>query len=816
MKKSFLTLLIISSSVLAISCAPEVKHLAPPHTKPHFGPKQADAVLRFNGDPRLYEKLPSFKEQNLPTSEVLNTVENLLRLSYQENLPLMAKMAHQIQHSIYANSENIRSVGFEQSPYAKAIFEESGPEVRKELNAILKQVDYQQKLVSSLLDQRTIPAPKEARYPFAQFTKMVRDRLSNEVNFLKSNRVEPIIVDGLKQAIASEVLPKLDLSEPHIQTLLAAKTLERTLNALEKIFTTFQYTPAKELVEKIEFGYQVSHSIEGIHSEQSALTLIVQFWNMMTPAERIENFKPNSKDLYDYLVERNEHELKCLASDSCLDLMILIAKKKIFAGLREYGLAKLQDTFNNGARAIVIEQIERTTPQELAIIPQEIKKQVLPRIREKVVEITKIRDDFGGFLRNILLGWAKQNLYSAQSQTLPLLEKNQVRMALNNGKPSLSTPPNTDGNFRAQTVGSSFALTALRWSATDAQVMGNGRNVALFRSMMEQINKLLLTYEQRPLEGQARNKKQFDAFATGELIRGISLLSYHLRDWEPTVFDLHLGRVQIGELQIDALPNDIAQQNMFPKETFYALAIGNAGLQLKALSSAPSPVFTVDTENKIQWLDKATDNPNSPNVMAGVVDIINGKRSQLVRSSSLSKFLSALIQFYNATDKLDQTKAPRLLEKNASGKTSLDVILQSRTDIRDLIIGLSNFLSHQIKSDDGATLHSININETVVKNVGVLYLEDQINSINALLDSYEMFQTKIYLWSAIDTYYALNRTLWNPDADFYYSDTDKNSPNFPQRIATLRVLARLKEFLPVSSKQQTERILQINTKAFSL
>lgn len=816
MNKQLLNFLLLILTLFAMACAPEVKKTQIPDNKPLFGPKQTDVTLRFNGDPKLSEKLLSFKEQTFATADIFNTSENLWLLSYQLNRPNMGKLALQLQNAISNNKETSLGVGFESSPFAMAVLKEAKPEVIKELDAILKRIDAQLRLIIALLDSRTHSAPKGSRLPFNEFPRLVKERLLEEVTYLSNHSVEPIIIDSIKSAINNEVVPILQKSEPFIAELLNAQTLEKTLKALEKIFLVYQYHPTQEINQDLEFGYNIAHSIDNMKTEQAALTLIVQFWRLMTPKERLENFKPASSDLYEYLRARTESELNCLASDSCLDLIILVGKKKIFSGLRDYGLIKLQTTFNQGARSIVIEKIETKLPSEVAIIPQSMKQQIIPRLQQKTKDVLKIRNEFDGFLRGLLLGWAKQNLYTDQYQNVPLMEKNQIRLGLDDGKPVISSPSSAEPKFDFQTAGASFALTSLRWNShSDVQPLNHSRTINIMRSMIDQINKLLVTYEQQPSDSLPKNKKYFDALATGELLRGLSKISYHLRDFEPTVFDLHLGRVQIGELDIDSLPRELAQRPLFPKETFYALAIGNAALLLKNLSTTPSPVFTVDTEEKIQWLDRAIDNPDSPNVMAGVVDIINGKRSQLVKSLSLSKFLMGLISFYKATENLDKTQAPRLLEKNGDGKTNLQVIMESRADIRSLILGLSNFLSHQIKTADGATLHSIHINETVVKNTGILFLDDQVQSIEALLDSYELLQTNMYLWSAIDTYYALNRKLWDPAVDFYYADSQRSQVSFAQRIATLHMIARLKNFLTGASKDQAERILHVNTRAFA-
>ena len=331
------------------------------------------------------------------------------------------------------------------------------------------------------------------------------------------------------------------------------------------------------------------------------------------------------------------------------------------------------------------------------------------------------------------------------------------------------------------------------------------------RSMLECINQLLVTYDNRTRIGN-NSKKQFDTRTTSEIIRGLSLMSHHLRDYAPTFYDFHLGKVLIGELNIESLPLELANQQLFPKESFFALSIGSAALQLKALTNSPSPIFTINTDNKIQWLDKLNSDSSKPNIIAGVVDIIDGQPLNIVKSANLANLLRAIILFYQATDSIELTKSSRLLEKNSKGKPYLTTILESRNDIRNLILGISNFLSSEIRRVDGAVLHSMQIKETIFSDSDFIDLEDQNTSIQALLDSYELFKNEIYLWSAIDIFYAMNHSLWNPRINFYFANSDHKPVSFSQKVAVLVTLARIKALLPFESRDQIDRILNSNLK----
>jgi hypothetical protein len=815
MKINFKLSLIYLLSFMIISCAPDVKQPALPDIKPLLGPKQVDANLKFNADTRLYEKITNFSEQNISTPEILNTIETLWSLSFKVNKPAMINFAQQLQTAVYGNSENIKTVSFDESPYAQALLNETQSLVKPKLEEVLKRLEIQQRLIGALLDARTGRAAKNSRASFLMFPTMVKEKLFSEIDYMNKNEVDPLIIETIKKTVLTEVLPSLDDAVPAVKTVIDAKSLQETLVKLEQVFAILKYTPQKEILDQLILGHKISHAIDTMETEQAGLTLIIQFWRMMTPAQRIEHIRNKSIELYDYLKERSDSDLTCLASDSCLNVILLIGKKRIFAGIREYGFGNLQAAFNRGAHTYVIDLVEETLPGEIALIPQEMKRQIIPRVAAKSRELLYIHDNYESFLKKTLSGWAKKNISVNNTSMIPLMEKHQLRWTMKNGIPTVNPMSESIADFKGQTFGASFSVTAQRWNALYAQPNPtNGPNANLMTNMLEQINKLLLTYDQRPLENKTDIKKQFNALNTAELIRGLSLISTHLRDYEKTIFDAHLGKITVANLHIEDIPQDISEQSLFPKDTFFALAIGNAALQLQALTSNLSPLFTVDTENKIHWLDKMEDNPKSPNVMAGVVDIINGKRAQMVECQSLSKFLSALIEFYKATENLGQTKASRLLEKNSNGKSNVEIILENREQIHDLILGLSNFLSHQIKNENGASLHSIDINETLVKTTGTVYLDDQIGTIEALLDSYELLQTNMYLWSAIDTYYAMNQSLWNPTADFYFSDSQKNGAKFSQRISALHAIARLKEYLPEASQKQAERILHVNTKAF--
>jgi len=123
----------------------------------------------------FYEKITNFSEQNISTPEILNTIETLWSLSFKVNKPAMINFAQQLQTAVYGNSENIKTVSFDESPYAQALLNETQPLVKPKLEDVLKRLEIQQRLIGAILDARTGRAAKNSRASFLMFPTMVKE-----------------------------------------------------------------------------------------------------------------------------------------------------------------------------------------------------------------------------------------------------------------------------------------------------------------------------------------------------------------------------------------------------------------------------------------------------------------------------------------------------------------------------------------------------------------------------------------------------------------------------------------------------------------
>jgi hypothetical protein len=131
--------------------------------------------------------------------------------------------------------------------------------------------------------------------------------------------------------------------------------------------------------------------------------------------------------------------------------------------------------------------------------------------------------------------------------------------------------------------------------------------------------------------------KNVSVKAQAELLRGLAAMTRYFRDWKKNGFDDSLGAVQVGHL-IKDLPAGSVTSGLFPKDSFFALGVANAASILTNMTKRLSPVFLIDITRKTTWANDRSDDSDQPATMAGIVDIVGGKRhASFLRSPTSSR-----------------------------------------------------------------------------------------------------------------------------------------------------------------------------------
>jgi len=112
---------------------------------------------------------------------------------------------------------------------------------------------------------------------------------------------------------------------------------------------------------------------------------------------------------------------------------------------------------------------------------------------------------------------------------------------------------------------------------------------------------------------------------------------------------------------------------------------------------------------------------------------------------------------------------------------------------------------------DGSIHSLFSAKEKVEKLPDSKRLEDQALCIRALLASAKRLELPLYRWSALDIYYAMNRSLFDQNRQFYYAELGadgKSNKAAGIRDVVLALLAgqELAEFMPNDTREQWERL----------
>jgi len=158
--------------------------------------------------------------------------------------------------------------------------------------------------------------------------------------------------------------------------------------------------------------------------------------------------------------------------------------------------------------------------------------------------------------------------------------------------------------------------------------------------------------------------------------------------------------------------------------------------------------------------------------MAGVVDIKNGERSDIIRSQNVSRWILTLSKFLQKMDGIENTQAVELTQRDSSGKNPIESVLEGKEDVEKLIIALGNLLSSQMMNE-GMVYEAVKVKD--LSDISRKYnLMDQLLAIDALLSIHELTKMQNYFASAMDIYGSLRKSL-NPKTNFFEVGDDKVS-----------------------------------------
>lgn len=847
-----------------LACAPEPVQKEFTIPKIHFGPRLPEVDLGLGdigesgaSDPELLKSLQW--EGEAEASAVLRAAENFIRLGKIKNQPKLIELGERLSEDFYSKPGLSFRYTLDKSPYASAAIGESIQDASVSIDEAKKMLIEQEALLIQLVTEAgsSFDWPKPGSSADILFSSVL-DYLNLLIKKMTSYGIDPRIKGSFEVAIRNEIHPMVQKAKAEVNSIFAEEKPSVLLSRIQEALKQYEIELDAETESYLNEARDLMSYAEGIEDAAQALRVLVRIWEFMDKEDRKEVFRSASKDLYEYLDGKSDFYLDCLKSTSCKLPSVVTAKSLfIYPGIKKYGIENIKNDIMKAGRESAIEEVQTQAAEFLITIPETVIETAKGEIAEVQSALETIGQDFPGLMSRVVGDFSDKHMGVSSAKVLMNgFEPSRVKVEISEGKePKLSSLLHGPRMIKtgAEVIGASLSLAEYRLEDLPA-IEGEFARKRYIRNVIEQINKLLAIGGFKTSDGslfsslargmatsdydkhlnlrdfltsdvsfavpdeihmspnfrtQLPENVSFGVRGQAELLRGLSGMIRYFRDWIPNEFDRSLGGISAGDF-IPELPSGSIEDHLFPKDMFFALSVGGAASILQNIKKKLSNVFLIDIYGKSVWYSDFDMSGGSPATIAAMVDIVNGERGDLVRSRDVAMYLNALIDFLEATEGVEQTKAGPLLEKGADGKAAVQVLSEARSDLRLLIIGLANFLSHQMAGEDGGIYAEFVRSRVQVAKDRPRSLIDQVTVMTALVRAGNYLNLGIYRWAARDILSYMNANLWSAELKFYREDEgdEVSMPDLEALSATLIAGEHLKPHMSDTDRHQWHLLTQ--------
>lgn len=840
---------LVLSALLCGACAPKVTERVFPIPESTFKPESSDVVLHLRLR-EFGEKPPALNwQESISTAEYFSQADSLMILGEKLRRPQLREQGLEWIRRFYQNPDLQNWGDMALSPFMNLAATETEQQVQSSLNDVLLQMEEARPVIIAhvlgLADQLST-VPQEDLDGLILRAEEFNALLVAEIPKMA---LPPVLEEGFRTELIRSTDPLFVTLRALVAELKEVKTLSQTMAIIQKGVDQFQVKLESTLAKSIAQGQSLGRDLDQMNDAQGALQVIVDVWRLLTPAERLEKFKPANEQLYGFLVKQDESELECLRTRGCLGGIIDGIAKKLFVlpKIEKYGVHRLKEEMNQQTLDYVLATIRSFAQDFVKTLPQTFADNINEAWLAKAMKLVAVRADFQTYVRKIAKTWST-NLLPASEGKIAGFENSFLQIeTLDQGQLALQSNSNKQ-TISGELIG--YSLLANVHLTENAPV----QNEETLRAAFSQISKLVAITGYRntrnqlipallmPVNHQDKlldiNKfeeakdakysfripdslslqdafhassdlpyaKNFSVSALSAQIKGLSRLLYFTADWRKSSYDTLLTPIKAQDLTNDA-QDPALQQSLFPKDKIFALNVGAVSVLLQDIVKKMTPVFLLTLDDKVMWADQYSESSPENPIMAGVVDIQNGQRSDRARSQDVAKFLLSISEFIEALEGIEKTQSSIILAKNPTGTRPLDSLINGKEDLKRLSIALANFISNKMKLKSGLIKTEYSLKKHDLSEDEIVRVETQATAISALVKAYELTGIEAYLWSAQNVYFAMNKNLFNVKSEFYHN-SDGSELSVPEKISTLRALSELQAYLPTESRMQLTRVMQ--------
>ncbi len=833
----------LALTFLLAACAPKVQSPNLGGGTQAFGPRFSDINLRDGLRESDISKLDMSWKGEVATSNFFRQAQNVYNLGVLTNNPTLRLKGLSWIKKFYTQPKTTSYQSLSIAPYAALATAQTKTEVTASLETIqgdLSRAKVQLRELLVSLGKQFPWATRQVRVEI--LIKEVENFTEQFISLIPSLGLSAPIEEGLINEITAQTKPYFEKIAVFTKAFYESSNFYKNLGLIQQLLKEFEVTLPDDFNKQLNDGLLIGRGIELIKDAQGALTVLVDVWRTLTPAEREEYYASANETLYDFLRKQDEKELECLRTPGCRGGLINGITKKVFIlpKIEQFGVLKIRTTLNDTALKVLVTTVENFALGFVKDIPGIFADNIDNGVTKKAAEIRDVQNRYEPYVQDLLHKWSLKKLKSFEGKVAGF-ETPSVQLQLTKNAPLQIQGVGSPASLNANTAGSSIMARSLLMENTEDASLGlqtalsqvnklitiggyrdiNDRLVPALLSPVEKVKHPLdimklseMPYSYR-IPDQVTLKdpfhvnpgmdyaKDFSAASFAEQIDGLSQMLKITADWKVSSFDKYLGNIKAQEL-IEDMQSSEFQRSLFPKDMFFALNVGDIAVLLKDITKKATPVFLVTLDDNIIWADQYSTS-NETAIMGGIVDMKDGVKSNIVRSVDVSKFLLALTEFLKATEGVEKTKSSILLEKDANGRTNLDELIEGRHDLKLLIVSLANFISNQLVSEQSLVQSQYKLKE-FKRSAEIPYRAyEQAYAIRALLAAWNLTKIDAYLWSAQEIYYAMNKQLFSAKEQFYVNG-DGTTLDFPQKVVTLLALTELAPHLSVESNVQLSKI----------
>lgn len=800
MKGFYFSVLLLSCFLTLSSCTPTLHE--PTHTPPKtefYVEEQEFQETEIQGGAEAFPMAWKGTVRSEDYFELANNLFQIAKATQNSRLKMTGlKLVSKLE-----KVNNLTPITlFKSTPFFEIIQNKAEPEVRSTILDVQKSLPEDLEKIKKLIEQLNTefqwPEKSTIDQSIIWFESFMNQMILRVPRLKMNTRIEKALVEQLAKQ-SSENIAILKQSS---QALKEEKTLSGAIRVIEDLIIKFEVQLDKETKNLLKTGKTLGKKIDTYKNADGALEALLRIWLMLDKKGRIENIKPVSPDLYDFLSDKSDDTVRCIITPGCFSpwqdfLTTFFVKPK----LEDYGLEKLRRQLNGGTYAFTVEAVEKQVTATLPKLAQQITDKINQSVEKESKGLDEILSNVANFIQIKINKWGSDNLGQNVSN-LSAYERDSLQV---NMLPNLQFEVSADIEIKETT---SAAIGSGLEAQINALSMTQKTEEQYLRTFLNQLDKVLgfggielkpAVFSQGLVRAFEKEAKKFDVVKATEsastyvifdslllkepftartdsatlnlnaksqslLLNGLLEFMDYMKDWLKNDFDKYLGHRDAGELFAeDGKPVEPVGKKLFPKDQFFSLAVAHVGSLLKNVTKEQTPFILFAETGERLWANQRS-TAVGPVTMAGVVDVKNGERSDIVRSQNVSRWILSLAKFLQVSEGIENTKSEDLLKKGEDGRSAVDYINESRKQISDLIIALGNLLSSQM-TRDGLVLESIKVKDLM--DISSHYsLMDQLMAIDALLTVHEVTKMKSYMWTALDIYKALKETL-NTKTNFF-------------------------------------------------